>query len=194
MLDTIKAAVMDYTVVLEPDQNSPEWWAGAPSVARAEDGGFYLAARMREGNSPRGKRGYEVRILKSDDGRQFTPVHHIRREDARVPGFERPALVVDPATGLYRLYGCAPLEGGWSIIKWDDVDDPAAIRPSTARPVLQPEKGDPAFARVNGYKDPFIFYNRGRWHMFVIGCDFVERIHYFISDDGSLGAPAPTGR
>ena len=184
MFERIVEAATDYRVVLEPDENTPEWWAGAPSAVLSPQGEFYLAARMREGKSPRGKRGYEIRILKSSDGRRFTPVNHIRREDAGVPGFERPALVFDPASGLYRLYGCSPLESGWSIIRFDDAEDPAGFKPSTARPVLQPKPGDPAFARVNGYKDPFVFWHAGRWHMFVIGCDFIERIHYFISDDG----------
>ena len=184
MFDRIAEAARDYRVVLEPDENTPEWWAGAPSAVLSPRGEFYLAARMREGKSPRGKRGYEIRILKSEDGRRFTPINHIRREDAGVPGFERPALVIDPTSGLYRLYGCSPLEAGWSIIRFDDAEDPARFKPSTARPVLEPKPGDPAHARVNGYKDPFIFWNAGRWHMFVIGCDFIERIHYFISDDG----------
>jgi len=186
MFEKIVEAATDYRVVLEPDENTPEWWAGAPSAVLSPHGEFYLAARMREGKSPRGKRGYEIRILKSDDGRRFTPINHIRREDAGVPGFERPALVVDPASGLYRLYGCSPLDAGWSIIRFDDAEDPAGFKPSTARTVLQPQPGDPAHARVNGYKDPFIFFHAGRWHMFVIGCDFIERIHYFISDDGGV--------
>ncbi len=88
-----------YQVVLEPDEDTPEWWAGAPSVARADDGTFYLACRMREGTSPRGRRGYEVRILRSRDGVAFEPVHAIPREAVPIPGFERPALVRDAQTG-----------------------------------------------------------------------------------------------
>ena len=87
-LDDIAAACQMHVTILKPDEDLPEWWAGAPSVVRAVDGGFYLAARMREGRSPRGQRGYEVRILKREDGRVFAPIHHIRREDANVPVFE----------------------------------------------------------------------------------------------------------
>lgn len=190
MLDRIVQQLQSYTVVLEPDENTPEWWAGAPSVCLAKDGKFYLAARMREGNSPRGRRGYEVRILESDDGKSFTPIHHIRREEAKVPGFERPALVMVPSTGLFRLYGCAPLEDRWSIIRWDDVDHPSKIDASTARRVLAMDYPDDGFARVDQFKDPFIFHHDGRWHMFVIGFDFVERIHHFISEDGDCWEPA----
>ena len=103
MFDDVVEALSRYEVVLEPDEDTPEWWAGAPSVVLTDDGTFYLAARMREGNSPRGRRGYEVRILKSADGRRFEPVNHIRREDAGVSGFERPALVTDPKTGRFKL-------------------------------------------------------------------------------------------
>jgi hypothetical protein len=183
-LDQIVAAMDDYSVVLEPDENTPEWWAGAPSVLVGADGVFYLAARMREGNSPRGKRGYEIRILNSGDGRAFEPINHIRREDTGLPGFERPALVQDPATRRYHLYGCADMGGGWGILKFDDVADPADFVASTAHPVLTPDQHDDEFAHVAGYKDPFVFWDRGRWHMFVIGYDQIERAYHFESQDG----------
>ncbi len=190
MLERIAEALADYRVVLEPDENTPEWWAGAPSVCRGDDGTFFMACRMREGNSPRGKRGYEVRILESADGRAFRPIHRIRREDAGVAGFERPCLVRDPDTGRYRLYGCAGLEDGWAILRWDDADHPAAFRPETARPVLRAEGPDDGFARVVGYKDPYVLWDGARWRMFVIGHDRVERTWQFVSDDGERWEPA----
>lgn len=184
MLDTIISATSNYEVVLEPDQDTPEWWAGAPSVVRDGDGTFYLAARMREGDSPRGLRGYEVRILRSQDGIVFEPAHHIRREDANLNGFERPALVRDPRTGSFRLYGCCPLEHGWAIIKWDDADDPTQIDPATARVVVSEKQAEEEYAPLTGYKDPFVLWDGRQWHMFVIGCDFIERVHHFTSVDG----------
>ena len=195
MLDKVVSALSNYAVVLEPDKNVPEWWAGAPSVAHAPDGTFYLATRMREGDSPRGKRGYEIRILKSRDGRRFEPVDHVRREDARVPAFERPAIVVDPKTGLFRLYGCAPLEkDGWSILRFDDVKDPAQFDGRTMRPVLSAtEREWDGLYGTQGYKDPFILWHRGRWHMFVIGFDRIERAYYFTSSDGESWEPASDG-
>ena len=51
MFDKIVSAAADYDVVLEPDQNTPEWWAGAPSALLTAEGEFFLAARMREGES-----------------------------------------------------------------------------------------------------------------------------------------------
>ncbi|MBX7259238.1 MAG: hypothetical protein K1Y02_22950 [Candidatus Hydrogenedentes bacterium] len=184
MLEALRKAFTDYSVVLEPDRDEPGWWAGAPSVVRAPDGTFWMAARMRETISPPGYRGFELRILRSEDGIRFEPVHAIRREDAGVRGFERPALVIDPATGLFRLYACSPREeGGWRIILFDDASDPSRLDPASARPVLEP----PAtwgHGIEPGYKDPVVVFANGLWHMYVIGIDRVERTYHFTSADG----------
>ncbi|HET6427883.1 MAG TPA: hypothetical protein VFJ30_05715 [Phycisphaerae bacterium] len=172
-----------YDVVLVPDRDEPEWWAGAPSVLRTDDGTFYLAARMREGESPRGLRGYEVRILRSSDGIAFEPVCSILREDVPIPGFERPALIRDAETGLFRLYLCGPWRGGpWRIMRLDDVADPADFAPATCRPVLSAEEAGPAGVRQ--FKDPFILHAAGQYHMLVIGTGQVERVYHYVSDDG----------
>jgi len=191
--DDVVAAMSRYEVILEPDRDEPEWWAGAPSALRADDGTFYLAARMREGYSPRGKRGYEIRILKSGDGRNFEPINHIRHEDAGVPVFERPALVRVPDTGKYRLYGCSGLDRGWAILKFDDADHPSAFDARSAKPVLAADYPDDGFAHVTGYKDPVVIWDKGQWHMFVIGCDNVERIWHFASDNGERWQPTARG-
>lgn len=181
-----------YHVILEPDENTPEWWAGAPSVVRAPDGSFYLAARMREGNSPLGQRGYEIRILKSADGVHFETLHRITREAAGVAGFERPALAIDPHTGKFKLYGCTGLDKGWVILKWDDADTPERFDAATAQVVLREEYPDDGAARVTGYKDPVVFWDSGCWHMFVIARDYVERIHQFVSADGEAWSAKPS--
>ncbi len=173
-----------YEVVLEPDENTPEWWAGAPSVAVGPDGTFWMAARMREGLSPRGRRGYEIRILNSTDGVHFETAHRIRREDAGVPGFERPALVYDHQKEVYRLYGCSPLENGWSVIQFDDSPSPDTIESKSWRRVVSPETNADLYVVPEGYKDPFVFWDKDRWRMFVIGFERVERIHQFESIDG----------
>ncbi|NLE44239.1 MAG: hypothetical protein GX620_05925 [Chloroflexi bacterium] len=192
-LRSIVEALADYTVVLQPDRDVPEWWAGAPSVAVSPDGVFYLAARMREGDSPRGKRGYEIRILRSTDGLHFTPIHHIRREDVGVSGFERPALLWDHGTGAYRLYTCTGLQQGWVILRFDDSPDPGGFRPTTARTVLSASYPDDGFVHVTGYKDPIVFHDQRIWHMFVIAIDRVERIRHFVSDTGDDWQPASAG-
>lgn len=181
-----------YAVVLEPDTNAPEWWAGAPSVVRDEHGVFWLAARMRTADAPRGLRGYEIRILRSDDGVHFTKVHSINREDVSIPGFERPALLIDPKTKKFKLYGCGPWDGGpWSIIKWDDADSPAEFVADTAQPVIQPrDKTYPRDIRPDGYKDPVIIHANGAYHCYLIGTiRRTERIYHFQSPGGDTWEP-----
>ncbi|MDX9971641.1 MAG: hypothetical protein RBU21_01485 [FCB group bacterium] len=182
----------DYTVILEPDKNEPEWWAGAPSVVRGEDGTFWLACRMRTGEGQRGLRGYEIRILRSDDGIHFTPALRIPREDVPIPGFERPAILRDPATGKFKLYACGPWKDGpWSIVKFDDADSPGEFIPSTAYPVIVPPA--PAYERdvpPVGFKDPVILFAEGAYHCYVIG--YIrqnERIFHFRSPDGEKWEP-----
>ena len=190
------AAVADkfrqYDVILEPDKNEPEWWAGAPSVVRDESGTFWLAARMRSPEYPRGLRGYEIRILKSEDGIHFKQVHRIPREKVPIPGFERPALLIDPATKKFKLYACGPWDKGpWSIIKFDDADDPTKFDPGTARPVIQaPARRYDRDVSVKEYKDPFIIYAEGQYHCYVIG--YIrrnERLFHFTSADGETWRP-----
>ena len=181
----LAAKFNSYEVILEPDENKPNWWAGGPSVARGNDGEFYLAVRMREGDSPRGQRGYEVRILKSADGRKFSEILSIKREQVQVVGFERPSLVVDPQTGKFRLYVCAPVDGyWWGIYKFDDVADLRELDLGSIRVVLPPTEAHEDVLPRRGYKDPFIFHAKGQWHMYVIGYDFVERTWHFTSEDG----------
>lgn len=190
--EKIAAKFDDYTVVLEPDKSKAEYWAGAPSVVRDKHGTFWLAARMRSPEHPRGLRGYEIRILKSEDGIHFRKVHSIQRQDVPIPGFERPALLLDPETGKFKLYACGPWEKGpWSIIKFDDADDPTQFDPATAKPVIQaPEKSYPRDVSVIEYKDPFIIHAQGQYHCYVIG--YIrrnERLFHFTSSDGETWLP-----
>lgn len=193
MFDEIVAAMADYEVILEPDEDTPEWWAGAPSVCRGEDGTFYLACRMREGTSPRGRRGYEVRILRSSDGVHFEPINHLNRDDAGVASFERPALVRDPHTGKFRLYGCGGTDPDWVVLRFDDVDDPTAFDARTARVVLRAQYPADGFVHVTGYKDPFVFWDGSVWRMFVLGYDRIERAYQFTSLDGERWQQAGDG-
>jgi hypothetical protein len=186
-LTNLRRRFADHHVVLEPDQDTPEWWAGAPSVCRDAGGTFWMACRMREGDSPRGRRGYEIRVLRSEDGLRFERVHSIRREDAPIPGFERPALLFDPPSGGFRLYGCGPFgDGPWCIFRFDDAASPEEFVASSARPVIVPEppRADTRCNQVAGYKDPFILRAEGQYHCFAIGYDRVERAHHFQSEDG----------
>lgn len=191
-LKDIAQSFTTYDVILEPDKNEPEWWAGGPSVVRDDQGIFWLACRMRTADSPRGLRGYEIRILRSEDGITFEKVHHIPREQVPIPGFERPALLIDPQSKKFKLYGCGPWqEGPWCIFKFDDADDPTRFIPSSAKPVIQPpEKKYPRDVSVTEYKDPFIIYTGNKYHCYVTG--YIrrnERIFHFASNDGEQWQP-----
>jgi hypothetical protein len=192
ILPAVAARFEHYDVIVTPDRDAPEWWAGAPSVLHDRDGVFWLACRMRTADAPRGLRGYEIRILRSEDGIHFQPVHSLLREAVPIPGFERPALLQDPVSGKYKLYACGPWqEGAWSIIKFDDANRPDQFVPSTARPVIQPrEKWYPRDICPDGYKDPVILHAAGAYHCYVIGTmRRTERIYHFTSDDGSRWEP-----
>ena len=193
LLDRVINCFTQYDVIIRPDKDAPEWWAGAPSVVCDAQGVFWLACRMRTADAPRGRRGYEIRILRSLDGIHYKAVHHIRREDVPVVGFERPALLCDPQTGRFKLYGCCCSEEGiWSTLKFDDADSPTDFVPSTGRLVIQPPAQTYARDRgPSGYKDPVVLYAEGAYHCYVIGivCE-TERIFHFISDDGEQWRPA----
>ncbi len=185
-LAAITAKFSDYDVILRPDEDKPEWWAGAPSVVH-DNGVFWLAARMRTQESTRGLRGYEIRILRSEDGVNFDSVHRIKRDEVPIPGFERPALLKDPATGKFKLYACGPFgDQPWNIIKFEDVDSPDQFDPKTARTVIAPfDKGYERDQIVIEYKDPVIIHAQGAYHCYVIGyMRRNERIYHFSSDDG----------
>lgn len=182
----------EYEVILKPDKEEPEWWAGAPSVVRDPQGIFWLACRMRTADSPRGLRGYEIRLLRSQDGIHFKQAHRLRREEVPIPGFERPALLIDPVTRQFKLYACGPWKGGpWCIIKFDDAQDPTQFNPSSARPVISPmPKSYERDITVEEYKDPVVIYTEGRYHCYVIGIiRRTERIFHFQSEDGETWSP-----
>lgn len=97
---------------------------------------------------------------------------------------ERPALVLDPHTGRFKLYLCASRDDGqWRILKLEDANDPTQFDPRTARSVIE-APATWGVGIVPGYKDPFAIWAEGGWHLFAIGIDRVERIHHFTSPDG----------
>jgi len=179
-----------WDVVAEPDRDEPEWWAGAPSVVRDGEGVFWMAIRMRTAEGELGKRGYEIRILRSDDGVRFVKVHSLKREQIPTTGFERPALLIDPHMGKFKLYACGPLTRDWCIFKFADVDSPEQFDPTTASPVIEAmpslSQGVPY---PTAYKDPFVLYAEGAYHCYVIGVLRSERIFHFVSEDGERWQP-----
>jgi len=190
--ESVTEQFQKYDVIVTPDKDEAQWWAGAPSVLRDTEGIFWMACRMRTADAPRGLRGYEIRILRSEDGIHFTKVLTISREAVPIPGFERPTLLQDSQTGKYKLYACGPWQNGpWSIIKFDDADHPDQFVPSSAKPVIQPlPKTYERDIRPDGYKDQVIIYAQGAYHCYVIGTmRRTERIYHFTSSDGESWQP-----
>lgn len=186
--DALRRRFSTYTTVLRPERDEADWWAGAPSVAQVPGGDTYMACRMREAISPRGRRGYEVRLLASGNGVEFDTVGGIKREDVPIRGFERPSLLYDPSRERFRLYLCGPWpyegDGEWCILRLEDVSDPRDFDPGTARAVLSPEpRREERDYGVRGYKDPFVWIQDGGYRMVVIGYH-PERAYQFASTDG----------
>lgn len=182
-----------YKVILKPDKDSSEYWAGAPSVVKDDNGIFWLAARMRSPLYPRGLRGYEIRILKSHDGENFEYYHSIFKDDVPIKGFERPSLLIDPITKKFKLYVCGHWENdNWSILKFNDTDDLKLIDLKSIHPVIAPKnKNYEREIIVREYKDPFIIYVNKKFHCYVTG--YVrenERIFHFESLDGEIWKPS----
>jgi len=178
----------DFHTVLEPEHDEPDWWAGAPSVCMDSEGVVWLACRMREANSPRGERGYAIWILRSEDAYHFEQAHAIHRDEVGTVSFERPAMVIDPLTGLLKLYLCRagkPEPGGWRVDKLDDVSDPGAFDPATARRVVE---APPYSGPGPGVKDPYVINIGGVYYMYVIAYGFTrgsrELPYLFTSIDG----------
>ncbi len=196
-INDLRLNLANFKSIVKPDKIEPGWWAGAPSVCKFNEDSVLLAVRMREAVSSRGRRGYEIRIFDSKDGQNFKAIHHIKREDAKVPVFERPSLVKSTDNKLW-LFGCSEMDGYWGIWHLDPVNSPKELDPATLKPIRLPlpsvfestseekkkeETHHSAFTIQ--FKDPFIFIdNKGKWHMFVIAFDKIERIFHYSSDNG----------
>jgi len=170
-------------IVVAPPGDGPGYWAGGPSAARAGDGTFWLAYRLRR---PYGVgRGYANVIARSEDGVSFETVAVLEREAFDCDSLERPALVELP-DGTWRIYvSCAtPGTDHWRVDAMD-APDPSAFEASAARAVLA---GDPASVAV---KDPVIKYLDGAWHLWLC-CHPLDRpdatdrmwTEYCTSEDG----------
>jgi hypothetical protein len=144
-------------VVIEPPEDRPGAWAGAPSVVLV-GGVYYLAYRLRR---PVGEgRGFANVVARSTDGAHFETVCVVERESFGAESLERPALVVTP-DGTWRLYvSCAtPGTKHWRVDLLEAAD-PSMFRAEAARTVLP---GD----RLNAVKDPVLLHRGGLWHLWA---------------------------
>lgn len=146
------------TVVIEPPGDGAGYWAGAPSVALAGDGTYWLAYRLRR---PFGVgRGYANVVARSRDGEHFETVVVLDRDDFTCDSLERPALVSRP-DGAWRLYvSCAtPGTKHWRVDALD-APDPSLFVAESAKTVLP---GD----ETVGVKDPVVKVIDGGWHLWL---------------------------
>ncbi|MGK5113743.1 hypothetical protein [Geodermatophilus sp. CPCC 205506] len=147
----------DAEIVLAPDDPRPGSWTGGPS-AQLVDGTWWLAARLRR---PVGEgRGFANTVSRSDDGRHFTEVARVRKDDFGADSLERPALVHTPE-GRWRLYvSCAtPGTSHWRVdlLEAGRVEDLAAATPRTVLPGSDGE----------AVKDPVVRFDGRQWHLWA---------------------------
>lgn len=151
------------STLMTPDGTGEGHWIGAPS-AHYYHGRTLLAVRER---TPE-ERGHTVGIYERIDG-EYQERSRIAAADLNVRSIERPALTTDPDSGQLKLY--VPVDkhrNCWHIEKLDDVDDPEAFDPGTARRVLAPDAGSADRATV---KDPVVITTGGQYYMFYAGND-----------------------
>lgn len=151
-------AALDWSAgatVLEPTDNGPGSWVGAPSAVR-DAGRVHLAYRLRR---PVGAgRGYaNVLAVWTPDGTHTQAV--VRREQHAAESLERPCLVrVDHGWRLY-LSCATPGSKHWRV---DLLAEPTIAELPDAIPVTV-LPGDESTA----VKDPVVMVDREGWHLWA---------------------------
>lgn len=154
-------------------------WAGASSAAFATDGSLVIAYRLRTPD----RRGANVVIARSDDGRRLTAVATLEKERFGAESLERPALV--RLDGGWRIYvSCAtPGTKHWRI---DAIDagNPEGFATASFRTIF-------AGSDLVGVKDPVVRRHGDRWEAWVCCHPLDQRgeedrmtTAYATSDDG----------
>ncbi|MEW1955565.1 hypothetical protein [Terrabacter sp. NPDC080008] len=145
-----------YAVVVPAPAPGPGSWAGAPSAALDDDGGFVVAYRVRTPES----RGSATVVGLAPDGERLTPVVRLEKERFGAESLERPALVRTEA-GQWRLYvSCAtPGSKHWRIDVLE-AGDPAGLQSAEPRTAFA---GD----TQTGVKDPVVRRTAREWQAWV---------------------------
>ena len=69
-------------------------------------------------------KGESIRVFPLSNWTELDIWLYLLREEIPIPGFERPALLRDAASGRLKLYLCGPWKDGpWCILKLDDAED-----------------------------------------------------------------------
>jgi hypothetical protein len=146
----------DEVVVVPAPGRGPGYWAGAPSAARDESGGWLIAYRLR---TP-ADRGAAVVVATIAAGEHVTPVAKLRQDRFGAASLERPALVRLP-DGRWRLYvSCATPGGKHWRIDVVEAHSPSGLAEAQPRTVLP---GDELLA----VKDPVIRRTGEGWQAWV---------------------------
>ena len=134
----------------------PGNWVGAPSAQEDDQGGLWLAYRVRTAD----RRGSGVVVAHSPDGEQLTDAMTLDKERFGAESLERPALVRTPG-GRWRLYvSCAtPGSKHWRIDVLE-ADHPSGLPDA---PAVTAFPGD----ELTGVKDPVVRRTPHGWQAWV---------------------------
>ncbi|MFF4888263.1 glycoside hydrolase family protein [Micromonospora chersina] len=167
-------------VVLPPAEPGAGHWIGCPTVHHeAERGRFLMTYRQRRPRGAAADRGWRCAIATSTDGRAFTDIWSVHKDQLGTASMERFALTPDPAGGwlLYLSY-VDPADNRWRI----DVlraDEPDRFDIATRTAVLTADR-----TGTEGVKDPYPMWVDGVLHLYVsyaaaetIGADNRARAH-----------------
>jgi hypothetical protein len=133
----------------------PGYWAGAPSAALDDDGGYLLAYRVRNGHDGND----ETVVARSADGERFEPVVTLDESQFGAMAVERPALVrTDDGWRLY-VCGATPNSKHW----WIGALDAPTIEGLAEADTRRVFDGD----ENTGVKDPVIRRRDDGWHAWI---------------------------
>jgi hypothetical protein len=146
------------TVFAAPGRG-PQWWAGAPSVVRLDDGSLVMAYRSRAGSGA----DDALHIARSRDGIAFEVTATFDKHRYGAAMVERGALVLLP-DGRWRLYSsfATPDSLHWWVGLLEADTPEALAEASTQIPVF------PGDANT-GVKDPVIHHDpvTGQWRAWL---------------------------
>ncbi len=145
-------------IIRQPMSRGVGHWVGAPSIF--VDGEIiYLTYRYRR---PRGEgRGFEARVARSVDGRQFEDVWAIRQEQLNTSSMERFAMTRAGDTYLLYVSYVDPEDNRWRIDVLE-APSPEAFDPACRRPALTASQ-----VGLEAAKDPVVFPAFGHLFMYV---------------------------
>ncbi len=150
-------------VVVEPLDDGPGWWAGAPHVCYDEqDKRFYLYYRLRRPRGHEFERGGEVRLAAGSDGVHFETIWRMLKTELSSDSIERGCLYrAADGRWVLALSYVDPADGRWRTDQMTAAH-PDAFRSADRRCVFT--AGD---LGLEGVKDPFV-YRQGERYVMIL--------------------------